>query len=331
MNIDKWLKQKSKYWLELEGILKKVKQNKFSQLTTNDLRRLNSLYLATAQDLAFGRSIGISKNSENYLNNLVIQAHNQIYSAKTNGDLSLWQYIWYEYPKVFQRFLGYILVAFVFFCAGLSFAVYEVENKSDFVNAYTAPGNPILPESIKKLINQHKMWTDSIQGFESYSSAFIATNNIRVSILLYILGIFLGIGTVVILWLNGLSIGVVLAYGYKHGMLAKILSFIAGHGVFELMAFFIAGGAGLSLGWAIINPGQYSRLDSLRLIAYDSVKVFCGVIPLLIWAGIIEGFISPQVKISETIKFATSIFTFVIFMLYLLFPRKSSFVVNKEV
>ena len=321
MNIEKWLNQQKQYWLELDEIVFKISKNQFKDLANDKIRRFSPLYMVTAQDLARARAIGISANVENYLNNLVIKSHNQIYSGKPQHKINILNYLWFDYPKLFVGYARYINIAFLIFCCGFGFGYINIQTNNDFANAYIVQGKPILPSEVKQLINEHKMWTQSIQGFESYSSAFIATNNIRVSILLYILGLSFGIGTAWILWLNGLSIGVVIGYCAKHDMLLNILSFIASHGIFELLAFYIAGAAGLSLGYALINPGQYKRIDSLKLVAIDSVKIFCGVIPLLICAGIIEGFISPQSRIENSVKYIISLTTLALFLLFIFIPR----------
>jgi uncharacterized membrane protein SpoIIM required for sporulation len=173
------------------------------------------------------------------------------------------------------------------------------------------------------MIENKKMWTDSVQGYSQSASSMIATNNIRVCILSFVLGITYGFGTVFILFNNGLHIGTVLGLCKVYGMLDKPLAFIAGHGVLELTAIFISGGAGLLLGRALLFPGRYRRLDAFRMVARDAAGLFGGCVPLLLVAGLIEGFISPRTDISAETKFAVSLATLVLLMLYLFAPRNS--------
>jgi uncharacterized membrane protein SpoIIM required for sporulation len=94
--------------------------------------------------------------------------------------------------------------------------------------------------------------------------------------------------------MNGLTIGAVMGLAAHYDMGQALLGFIIGHGVIELSVVFIAGGAGLQLGWALLNPGPYTRRDSLALAARRAVTLAVVSIPLLIMAGLIEGFISPS-------------------------------------
>jgi uncharacterized membrane protein SpoIIM required for sporulation len=101
------------------------------------------------------------------------------------------------------------------------------------------------------------------------------------------------------------------------------VAFIAGHGVLELTAIFISGGAGLLIGRALLFPGQYRRIDAFKMVARDAAGLFGGCVPLLLVAGAIEGFISPRTDISPETKFAVSLATLVLLMLYLFAPRNS--------
>ena len=61
----------------------------------------------------------------------------------------------------------------------------------------------------------------------------------------------------------------------------------------EFAAIFLAGAAGLMLGWALLVPGERTRREALIEKGGLAIKLLAGTIPMLIIAGTIEGFISP--------------------------------------
>jgi len=126
------------------------------------------------------------------------------------------------------------------------------------------------------------------------ASSFIMTNNLTVSFTTFALGITAGLGTIWMLALNGLLFGVVNAACWQVGMSQQLLSFVAPHGVLELPAIFIAGGGGLLLAKGLLFPGNLPRKASLVLEGGRAVRLVLGIIPLLIVAGTIEGFVSPS-------------------------------------
>src|SRR5437762_7406682 len=118
----------------------------------------------------------------------------------------------------------------------------------------------------------------------------------------------LGVGTVFYLAYNGANIAAVLALTCRAGFGGDLVTFMAGHGVIELSCIFIAGGAGLLIGTALLMPGDLSRGDALKSRGMEAVRLIIGCIPLLVLAGTIEGFISPQ-PISPVIKIGIGVLT----------------------
>jgi uncharacterized membrane protein SpoIIM required for sporulation len=166
-------------------------------------------------------------------------------------------------------------------------------------------------------IDRREMWTHSIVAVKPLASSAILTNNLSVSFAAFAMGITAGIGTTWILFFNGMLLSVVGAACHRAGMSVALWSFVAPHGALELPAICIAGGAGLLLGRGLVVPGLLPRRDALRLDARSAVQILLGVVPLLVIAGIIEGFISP-VTIEPAVKFAIGASMLVLLGLYLL-------------
>jgi uncharacterized membrane protein SpoIIM required for sporulation len=109
-----------------------------------------------------------------------------------------------------------------------------------------------------------------------------------------------------------------------------ILVFISGHGVIELTAIFLAGGAGLLIGQALLIPGERKRIDALVTNGRLAIRLILGCIPMLIIAGVIEGFVSPA-HIPAGYKFAVSATSGLLMIAYFLKPDRRSEQSRKEV
>jgi len=129
-------------------------------------------------------------------------------------------------------------------------------------------------------------------------------------------GITAGIGTLYMMFFNGMMIGVIGTACATYGMSVALWSFVSPHGVLELPAIFIAGGAGLRLARALLFPGVLSRRDSLAVGGTEAVRLLVGVIPMLIVAGTIEAFFSPS-SAPVSLKFAVAASLFTLLIMYL--------------
>jgi len=323
MNVERWLKTRKPAWERLETLLKQIDKSGMHQLDRQELQELGRLYRMTSADLSRARSLKLGQDVQIHLNNLVVRAHNQVYQTRRNRWSDLGHFLWLTFPRLVREKILYIVVSFILFVGPGFLAYHSTIKDPHFAQLEVMKNHPLINEEMWAMIENKKMWTDSVQGYSQSASSMIATNNIRVCILSFVLGITYGFGTVFILFNNGLHIGTVLGLCKVYGMLDKPLAFIAGHGVLELTAIFISGGAGLLLGRALLFPGRYRRLDAFRMVARDAAGLFGGCVPLLLVAGLIEGFISPRTDISAETKFAVSLATLVLLMLYLFAPRNS--------
>jgi uncharacterized membrane protein SpoIIM required for sporulation len=148
------------------------------------------------------------------------------------------------------------------------------------------------PQMIDK-IEHHQMWTDSILTAKPQESSLIMTNNIAVCFYTYAGGILAGLGTILLMFTNGMSIGVITTACTQNHMALSMASFVAAHGALELPSIFISGGAGLRLASGLLFPGMLRRRDALALAGAESIRLLSGTIPLLIIAGVLEAFLSP--------------------------------------
>ena len=128
---------------------------------------------------------------------------------------------------------------------------------------------------------------------DSFSMFFrIAANNIYVSLLCFVSGIFLGIGPVYMLLRNGIMLGSFQYYFFSKGLGAASVLVIWIHGTLEISAIVMAGAAGLVLGHGLLFPKTYTRLQAFRNSAKDGTKIAVGIVPILIVAALFEGFVT---------------------------------------
>ena len=164
------------------------------------------------------------------------------------------------------------------------------------VNAYPELASLFASETMINKVQAGKLWTDDMLNIvpSSLLSFQIMTNNITVALVAFVLGAFYGIGTFYIISLNGFMLGGIFAFTRHYNLDTRLLEFVVAHGVVELSVICIAGAAGIQLGEALIRPGNRSRADAFHYAVADAGKLLFVVVPFLVGAGLIEGYVSPN-------------------------------------
>lgn len=304
----RWIAKRKDHWTRLEALLVRARGG-VSSLTHTELRELALLYRQAAADLSAARESPANAPLAAYLNQLLGRAHNLVYAAGPARSRSLVTFYTRVFPEVFRATWRYTAAATAVFLAGALAAIALSAADPGFQRF-------ILGGHMIDTIERREMWTHSILAVKPLASSAILTNNLSVSFSAFAMGVFAGIGTLSIMLFNGVLIGVIAAACHQAGMSVQIWSFVAPHGALELPAIFIAGGAGLLLGRGVVAPGTLTRRDALVECGGIAVRLLLGVIPLLIVAGIIEGFVSPT-AIPAPVKFAMGASLFVLLVLYL--------------
>lgn len=322
MNVQRWLKLRRSSWQKLDDLVRLIEsQGGASQLGRQQLQEFGRLYRCASADLSRARALNLSQDVQVYLNNLVVKAHNQVYQTRKNRWQDLFNFLWFGFPCLIRKQILYICLATLLFGISMGLGYSYVLKDMQFAQLEFFKGQPLLPEDIWHSIEQHRMWTDSAEKASPLASTIIATNNIRVAILAFVLGITFGVGTVLVLFQNGILLGTIFGVCRHYGMAGNLLAFVAPHAILELGSIFICGGAGLLIGKALLFPGNLSRVDSLKSVIRAALGLFAGCVPLLLVAGIIEGFISPRTDLDANAKIAVSLATIIVLIFYLFYPR----------
>ncbi len=267
-------------------------------LSAHDLRQLGLLYRQVASDLSSVREDPMSRRLADYLNQLLGRAHNLIYMGRRPRPGGILRFYRFGFPQVFRATFDYTLAAFCLFLAGAIGGFLACLGDPSFQRFFL--GGP-MADTIERRV----MWTHSIVTIKPLVSSGIMTNNLAVCFATFAMGITGGLGTIYMVAMNGVLLGVISAACWQAGMSVELWSFVAPHGVLELPAIFIAGGAGLLIARGLLFPGLLTRRDALVIYGSRGVRLALGIVPLLVIAGIVEGFFSPsQLPVAAKFLFA---------------------------
>lgn len=313
MQVDQFYQSRQADWKLLTELLARSQQD-IHRLSPEDINTLGRLYRAATSDLALAQRDFPDHRVTTYLNQLVARAHAVVYRSEPLALNRILRFATTGFPRAYREMLPFILVAALLFiipalAAGLGTA-WQPETARWML--------PVGAQHLITAIERQELWTDIPINERPYASSFIMRNNIQVAFLAFGSGVLAGVFTVWIMIYNGLLLGGITGLTTYYDLGFELWTFIIGHGVVELSVIFIAGGSGLRLGWAVIQPGLLRRRDALAIAARKAVRLVIGCVPLLVGAGLIEGFISPAENIPWPVKWGIGLGSGVLLYGYLL-------------
>ncbi|MBX2865513.1 MAG: stage II sporulation protein M [Leptolyngbyaceae cyanobacterium MAG.088] len=309
MNIQRWIARREPSWQQLDALLRQAENHGLASLGTDNIKALASLYRSVSADLARARTQQMGETLVQDLQALTSRGYGQIYQgARRQNWQAVLEFYGYDFPTTVRQSWGYIAIATALFIVSGLIAWWYSWQDPTFMSLVLGPD---FVESVRE---SEELWTVSILGQEPVASSAITINNIGVALkavfggitfLVWTIPIFTppGVFTLYLLVFNGLMIGSVATLVAQTNLAYELWAFVFPHGSLELPAIFIAGGAGLLLARAILLPGNYRRLDALKVYGLQAAKLVYGIVPMLIIAGIIEGFFSPSPLIPSPVKY----------------------------
>lgn len=295
-------------------------QEQLQHISEQSPDTLADIYIDVTNDLSFAQSHFPNSRIAYYLNNLSSRLHQYI-NRKKKEKLSRFVTFWkYEIPEVMYQSRKELLYSFIIFAASMLIGVFSSMNDEGFVRLIM--GDSYVDMTLRNIANEDPMavYKDSHQGTMFMGITF---NNIRVSFIVFIYGIFTSIASAYILVRNGIMIGCFQYFFYEHGLLWDSFLTIWIHGTLEISAIIVAGAAGILMGNGWLFPGTYSRMASFRRSAKRGAKIIVGTIPIFIVAGFLESFVTRMTEWPDFVRLSIilSSLAFVIFY-YVMYPKK---------
>jgi len=310
---------RSPRWIAFAATLAIVQRKGLRAIGEAKVREFVAEYRALAADLARLQTAARGATSDElfYLGRLVASAHSVIYRRRRFDLLDVVRFLWITVPQEIRRSVRPIgLAAAILF--GPAIIAYVA------VARHPAAASAVVPISMQERANdgvlrakQGTGYIDIPEMLRPIEASSIIANNVQVTFGVFALGTTFGIGTVLLLFFNGVSIGSILGLYASKGILPLIVAFVAPHGVLELSAICVAGGGGFLIAAALLIPGNRTRRRALAENAARAMRLLAGSTLLLCVAGSIEGNLSPIPWWPVACKLAVSGLTAIMLYVYL--------------
>lgn len=310
--MNRFLDEHKDNWKRLEDLLSMAGGTGLKGLSRLEVREFGELYRRATSDLAIARAETRDAKLINYLNSLVIRAHGRIYRAESRGANIIVDFFAKEFPSTFRKNWRYMALAFGVYAGFAIFGFIATWIDTDFTHF-------VMLSGVTTQITSNNEWWKSLNEANQIGATHILSNNILVTFRVFAFGAFFGIGAFYDLAFEGARLGSVFAACYKLNppFGNALASFVVGHGVVELSTIFFCGGAGMMIGYAMINPGDMTRVQALKTKGLEAARIVIGCACFLVVAGLIEGFLSPS-DLPAAIKIATGVGTGTAMYSYLL-------------
>ena len=281
------------HWSELEKLLDRLEGTPNTTMSLEELTQFHQLYERTAADLAKITTFSSEPETRRYLEDLVARAYGEIHETRERRTrLSPLKWFFQTFPKTFRRHIRAFELTVAITLAGCLFGGLALMFDPDSRHVTMAFGHDSLTPEQRVKQEEHAT-TDRLADVKTSFSAYLMTHNTRVSIFTAALGMTWGVGTIIMLFYNGVILGAISVDYIQAGQTKFLLGWLLPHGVIEIPAILIAGQAGFVLAYALIGWGRRTPLSArLREVSRDLTTLIFGVGIMLVWAGFIEAFLS---------------------------------------
>jgi uncharacterized membrane protein SpoIIM required for sporulation len=295
IDLERFINEERKYWAELESVLDRLDRDPLKKMKLSEIKRFHYLYQRTSSGLA--KVMGLSAETEirRYLESLVGRAYAEVHELREKTDrFSLLHWFFQVFPQTVRKHLRALVLSlaittFGFAIGGIAISI-DTQAKRVLLPFPHLQMDPSKRVAYEEKVGETK---DRLKGKKATFSAFLMTHNVRVSLFTFALGFAWGIGTVILLFYNGLMLGAITLDFMRAGQSTFLLGWLLPHGSIEIPAIIVAGQAGLILAGAMIGWGRRISLKGrLRAVAPELVTLLCGLALMLGWAGIVEAFFS---------------------------------------
>ena len=314
-------RERERHWRELARIVAKVESGGVRSLGDREVARLPGLYRQTLAALSAARAISLDRNLLDFLNGLAARGFFAVYGTRYRLFESLATFFGVHFPRTFRRHLLHFAVAIACLVLGafVGYAVTRADPERYF--SFIEPGlaGDRTPSATAEQLKRELY--HSTDSFLETFAAFLFSHNSSVGMLCFTLGAAAGIPVVVLLLMNGMSLGAITAIHVEKGLAADWWGWVLPHGITELSAICLCGAAGLALGQGLLFPGELSRRDALVARGKECGTLVGGAIAMLFVAGLIEGIFRQTVMgLDHRLEFAAA--TTLLWLLYFAFAGR---------
>jgi uncharacterized membrane protein SpoIIM required for sporulation len=281
------------YWQELDQTLRRLDNDPGLRLSLVDTERFHYLYQRCSADLSRLSTFSADPQLREYLESLVALAYAEIHETRERRGLgSFKKWFTATFPQTFRKHIRAFQLSLAITIAGTAFGAaalhYDPASKRVMM-----PFGGLMETPAERIAREQKDAGAHMSGRKGSFASQLMTNNIRVSLFAFGLGITWGLGTVVVLFYNGVILGAVAADYIQAGQTKFLCGWLLPHGAIEIPAILIAGQAGFILASALIGWGDPTpRRERMAAVSKDLLTMAGGASVLLVWAGIVESFFS---------------------------------------
>ncbi len=307
-------------WDEIEHLIDDLQKRRSKRKTTaEDQRNFPQDYRRLCSHYALARSRRFSPTLVAYLHSLVLRGHPLLYRKSGGWLWRILEFIFRGFPRALRRNRNYFYLSLATFLLPALIMGVGCFLQEDLIYSVMQEQNVSHMESSYDPANEHPGRSPD-RGSETDFTMFgyYIMNNIGIGFRTFAMGILLGVGTLFLLFYNGVVIGGVAGHLSRLGYQETFWPFVSGHGAFELTAIVICGAAGLMLGKAVLAPGPFGRLEALKQNASEALLLVMGAALMLLVAAFIEAFWSSS-GFAPAIKYSIAALLWLWVILYLVF------------
>ncbi|MBR4387645.1 MAG: stage II sporulation protein M [Prevotella sp.] len=275
--------------------------------------KLVDTYAEVNADLAFAQTHYPHSRITEYLNNMAVSLHGELYQRKNEKWSRLLTFWTHEVPTYVYEGRRCILLSLAILLLGVVVGAVSALGGDEFVRSILGDGYVEMTAD-----NIRSGQPFGVYASEESSSMFlgIMMNNVWVSFLYFVMGVFTSIATGYFIFYNGMMVGAFVAYFAQHGLFGPCLLTLFLHGTLELSALVVAGGAGIALGNGWLFPGTYSRIESFKRSAKRGVKILVSTTPIFVVAAFIEGFFTRLTEAGDALRLTVIVLSALFILFY---------------
>jgi uncharacterized membrane protein SpoIIM required for sporulation len=311
-------------WRRLERLLEKAEARGPSKLSKDELLAMPVLYRQALSSLSVARAISLDQSLIAYLESLCTRAYFFVYGTRTRLGERLAAFFLHDWPAAVRDLWRPTVVSTLLMVLGAVVAFVLVRADPDWFNAFVDPqmSQGRDPTTSAAGLRETLYARPDAQDGLSVFATFLFTHNAQVALFAFALGFALCLPTAGLMVFNGAVLGAVLAVFARQGLGFELGGWLLIHGATELFAIAIAGGAGLSIGWAVAFPGARSRIDAAAETGRRAATAMAGVVVMLLVAGLLEGF-GRQLLRADLVRYAIALVTGLAWAGYFYWPRRA--------